>query len=816
MLLTAGAASTATASGGGSGPSASPAADVRPAVRNLQPPSSAEQPTDVVIAIDESGTLQAQLNLEKRAAALIIASELNPGTRVAVVGFASEGGKGATDVCKLTVVGDQRSRNELVNCLDLEIRPRSAADGNNTDYVAALKEAIGVLTDPEVYTGKQRRRIVYFLSDGWLDPAGQQETGKPAGGADANAVERARFDLNNTYLPLAKRHDIEIWPVAFGDGQHDTPIISAYDTRDQDIGYPLDQLADQGRPQQAGCLATSPLSSTVPWLLGADDLTTKLVPVLALARCSYPGAAVRGTVGQDAARVTIPAGVAAASITVLDAPAGARIVFRPPDPAGSSDRGGPDGGRADGAGGSGEGGSHTEGGKGALTVPVGVGGPVVSVRIAQPAAGTWSVTVQPAPGARDEGRPLTAVAVWSVSAWFSALPAVVAPGTDVAVGVQLWAAPEVLRDAKLMAGVKVQLAIEDLGLPSADAAKASAPVDLHDDGRVADGVPTGGRAGDGLFQGFVRVPKEAKGTLVLVARVSGSTLGVPLCGDGHVACLEIRQPLTVGTSAAATKVQPQPFELIGRVPQGGETAGDIVVSGASSAQRPGLAFGLAYADTGVTIASSRQVSTGADATTTRYSLRVDRSVRVGEHVRGQVIVYDLSGTPYVWTRVAFDLTVIRADDRPAMGGWVSDHWWAFVLLVAALVILAAWRLRPRPEPVGGLTVFLYAGDDLEPVAHYAAADEQAAELAFKVFGENGLRRLDEADRRTADYRIRRKSRDVVQFWRKTYARRRWHRVDWDVDGWPRLPVSGGIRLELHDNIRAAGRGPVGTAGGGGT
>jgi hypothetical protein len=804
-LATATAVGPAGADSSGSGPTAGPSPGAQAETRSLQPPSSVDQPTDVVIAIDESGTLQGQMQLESQAAAAIVAAELNPDTRIAIVGFASQGNKDATDVCDLMAVGDPKARAELTGCLGDRIKPRSAADGNNTDYVAALKSAIGILTDPRVYTGKARRRIIYFLSDGWLDPGGQEGAATLAAGADANAVGKARYDLENTYLPLAKRNNIEIWPVAFGDGTHDTPLISGQDPRGRDLGFPLDQLADQALPQQAGCLATSALPSSVVWLQGPGDLTAKLLPMLALARCSYPGVSQAGTVGGDAVQVAIPAGVAAASITVLGAPPGARITVRPPRASAPPGAG------------KGPGGGEDQGG---AVATVDDSDPVVSLALAQPAAGDWSVAAQAPPGSSGRGQPLTVVAVWSVNAWFSAIPAVVAPGTDIAVGVQLWANPDVLRDRKLMAGVKVQVKIEDLGLSSADASKAAAPVDLRDDGRGAGDPVTGGRAGDGLFQGFVHVPSGAKGTLVLVATVSGQSLGIPLCGDGRVACVEVHQPLTVGTAAAANAVQPQPSELTGTVPQGGETSGDIVVSGGNPTQRPGVAFGLANANPGVTIAGTQQISVGEAATTMRYSLGADRKARVGEHLRGQVVVYDMSGAPYVWTRIPFDLTVVHAADRPDMASWIGRRWWIIALVGLALVGLALAiylirRFRPRPEPVRGLIVRLYSGDGPEPVHHYSSPDPEATELAFRLFGEDGNRRLDQAEKNTADYRVRRKGRDVVLYWRKTYPHRRWQQVDWEVDGWPRLPVSGGITLELEDDIRRTGRGHTVVPEGGG-
>src|SRR5262249_1518186 len=111
------------------------------------PGGLAVAPVDVVVLVDESGTIKAPaLSQEPDAGAMVGLGELSGQAEVAVVGFAGADGPNQVpfDVdCPLTAVDSPDHRQFLGNCAG-KLHTRSEAEGNNTDFVSAIDEAVSI------------------------------------------------------------------------------------------------------------------------------------------------------------------------------------------------------------------------------------------------------------------------------------------------------------------------------------------------------------------------------------------------------------------------------------------------------------------------------------------------------------------------------------------------------------------------------------------------------------------------------------------------------------------------------------------------
>jgi hypothetical protein len=171
------------------------------------------QPIRVVVLVDESGSLSADdVREEENAASTIATSEISPRSQVAVVGFGSGGGTAGSpvdEVCPLTELASEAARAKLVQCVQ-NLHPRTDAEGNDTDFVAALDQAQAILAEPD---DQKRPKIVFLLTDGRLNVGGNPAYGPDPKTRNANAQDV----LDNRVLPELRAARVQIWPLGFGD-----------------------------------------------------------------------------------------------------------------------------------------------------------------------------------------------------------------------------------------------------------------------------------------------------------------------------------------------------------------------------------------------------------------------------------------------------------------------------------------------------------------------------------------------------------------------------------------------------------------------
>lgn len=135
-------------------------------------------PVDIVIAVDESGSIKPTvMTLERTAARLIALGEFAPTSRIGVLGFGGPDGDynaqtnpqpPVDPVCPMTKVDSPASRQALGDCIG-KLQIRTYKQGNQTDFIDAISDGVSELTG----TGNTRRPLLLFLlTDGKLDMVG--------------------------------------------------------------------------------------------------------------------------------------------------------------------------------------------------------------------------------------------------------------------------------------------------------------------------------------------------------------------------------------------------------------------------------------------------------------------------------------------------------------------------------------------------------------------------------------------------------------------------------------------------------------------
>ena len=364
------------------GPAAN-AASVRAGSASI--PFGTAEPVDAVILADESGSMQeysSEVTGERQAAAEIVQEEWSQQSQIAIYGFGSapdqRGAQSQAAIdqyCAPTELTNNAARDRLAECA-AEIKPRTAAQGNNTDFAAALTQALDVLRDAR---GTNRLLLVFILTDGQLDE-GPDSPYSGWGSTDAAGTAAAQNLIKNSstgILHQLRTVGAEIWPVGFGDA--DTNELSLF----------AKGGAQNACPVGSGAIPMAKIIA--PTVTGPEEIETiqsDLVGAFAEARCAValkppwkplpPGGSVRET-------VTIsPLATLGAFVVDKGDP---RVTVTYTDPAGHqiSDKG--------------LNGQASNSIDGAAYVMTGQSeSPLETLRLDSPLSGPWTVTFTSAPG----------------------------------------------------------------------------------------------------------------------------------------------------------------------------------------------------------------------------------------------------------------------------------------------------------------------------------------------------------------------------------------------------------------------------------
>jgi len=282
-------------------------------------PGVEDTPLDIVMLVDESGSLSdADVAREVQAAGTIAQTPLNPRSRVTVVGFGGVNGvkpnqAATTVVCQPTITSGAVGLEYLAQCVK-GLHRRTDAEGNSTDYAAALSQAMSYFSPGSSFAQQspaKATRAIIMMTDGALDVSQD-----PAYLPDWETAAHHAVDLQ---LAAARAAGAQVWPLGFG-------TISGTDRQ-----Y-LDYLAASGAQQSCDSRAASRPHATV--VQNPSDALNALYALYAAAGClgTSNGGSTLVPGGQTRwLEVHIPAIASDGAISVDKGNPGIRVDYLMPD-----------------------------------------------------------------------------------------------------------------------------------------------------------------------------------------------------------------------------------------------------------------------------------------------------------------------------------------------------------------------------------------------------------------------------------------------------------------------------------------------------
>jgi hypothetical protein len=341
------------------------------------PPVATGQPVNLVILADESASMQpSDVAGERRAAAEIVQEEWTTDSQIAIYGFGSKSKTPGVQpwpavdgYCGPTELTGSTARARLTQCAD-EIRPRTEAQGNRSDYFAALSQALAVLDARQAVA---RLPLVFILTDGQLDVGPNPSYGPPTSIAGENAV--AQQLITTQTLPALKSIGAQIWVLGIGQANAGELSLLA------EGGAQGDCPAGSGSAPGAVMTSSPPDSGTIE-----AEVQFQLLRAFAEAQCAAIGQTVQVQLpegGSVRKSVTISPLASAASLVIFKGDP--RIVVTYTDPLGRvvARSGGPSAGSADGA---------------SFTLTSSSQSAQETLRLSNPPPGAWQVTFTDPPG----------------------------------------------------------------------------------------------------------------------------------------------------------------------------------------------------------------------------------------------------------------------------------------------------------------------------------------------------------------------------------------------------------------------------------
>jgi hypothetical protein len=277
---------------------------------------------DVVVLVDESGSETPQKVADERATVgTIVPSLLNRASRVTVIGFGGVNhvvpNQVATDVaCVPTIASGAANLAYLSSCVG-KLHRRTEAEGDDTDYAAALGQAMSYLSPTSTATPPSPNgaiKIVLMMTDGAVDVhRDTQQYGTNWQLGEQTAI--------NAQLAAARQDDVQVWPLGFG-----TEIGSGL-TEAQALTT-LNALARNG----AAAVCDHKHTANQPhatWVNNPDDALIALDQLYADAAC-VGTQTTQGPASSGQLALTIPQIASAAAISVARGSAGVMVSFETP------------------------------------------------------------------------------------------------------------------------------------------------------------------------------------------------------------------------------------------------------------------------------------------------------------------------------------------------------------------------------------------------------------------------------------------------------------------------------------------------------
>ncbi len=613
-----------------------------------------DTPLDVVLLVDESGSLSgADVKREIEAAGTIAQAPLNPRSRVTVVGFGGANGVAqnqdpTTVVCQPTVTSGPANLEYLARCVD-KLHRRTAAEGNNTDYAAALSQAMSFLS-PGTSVGQQSpsgaTKAVLMLTDGGLYV--QNDPQYPA-----NWLPAAHHAVD-IQLAAARAAGVEVWPLGFG-------TISA--ANEQYLQY----LAAHGA--RAACDSRT---ASKPHAIVAQDSAKALNALYALyAAAGCIGTSSGGTTivtgGQSRLlTVNIPAIASDGAITVNKSNPGVQVDFLSPD-----------------------GTVITSGSLGGSTFQrSGQDTPVEVLHITNPQAGAWRIRLNAPSGLRSQLVSATAFWQGAVRVSIIASPPTARTSQRITVTLSVLSATGPITDRATLNGIHVGVSVAGDGL------SGQVPIPLSQ----ASGTK-GGTLGVGDYHGAFTAPSKP-GTLTF----TGTAYGYGL----HAT--EVPTEVTVGDAAALLQGTVE-FSAPDSVLRGQSIGGHVLFNN-QTGQTQKVRLTLSATPALATITAPKgEVTVPSGASTARFTIAVSRGSPLGP-ASLVVKVVDTSNLATVYGNDQLLVTVRKPPGWLAKYRWAIAGAVAILLLITLALYVRRLNRRRRVDVRGLFAVLSRDGEQV--------------------------------------------------------------------------------------------------------
>jgi hypothetical protein len=598
---------------------------------------------DVVVLVDESGSeTPAKVADEKATTLEIVTSLLNPGSRVTVVGFGGVNhvapNQDPTDVACQPTIASPANLGYLTSCVG-KLHQRSGAEGDDTDYAAALGQATSYF-NPETAYGRQSppgaTKVILMMTDGAVDV--QRNTQQY--GTDWRLGELTQID---DQLTIARSEQVQFWALGFGT-DYGTNAGGTIITKADALAY-LNAMAAKGAPAVCDGQRAS-VQPYAKWVDNPDDAFSTLGQLSADASCAGYNSGqkqIGGGVTSGSLTVQIPAIASGGVISVDRVNPAVQVSFTQPDGQQWTD-------------------SSALSGQDSS--------PVESLHLADITngdVGTWTIDLTAPSGLASEV--VRASALWqgAVRAVISANPASVRLGQPVCSELSLLGPRGPVSDPTTIPGLQIGVTVSGDGL-------SQQQVPISSTGRA--GCPT---TGAGTYAGTFAAPARS-GTLTFTGIAAGyglSTTYVPAT-------------VTVGpVTPPFTAVIQYPADPAGRrVQAGGSLPVDVVFTNSTgTAQKVLLTVSGNGTSPSIAGTSSVQTVPAGPSRTVPFSVAFPANSSAGVTLV-QVTAAAAANSKQVYASAPFDVTVTKPP------GFWAKYLWDVIGAVIVLILIALfvrWR-----------------------------------------------------------------------------------------------------------------------------
>jgi hypothetical protein len=659
---------------------------------------------DVVMLVDESGSeTPAKVADEKQTAGTIVQTMLNPRSRVTVIGFGGVNnvvaGQSPVDVtCQPTIASGAQNLSYLASCVG-QLHRRSEQQGDDTDYAAALQQAMGYFAPGSAITPPSPSgalKVVLMMTDGAVDVARD-----PAYTHNGLSWQEGEQQAINEQLATARTDGAQIWPLGFGTDTGPLPEPQA-------LSY-LNNMAQGGA--STTCDSRTVSKPHAVWVNSPSDAINALDELYAEAGClgsSTDHGQATGTQPVDL-HVTIPAIASDAAISVDRTNPGIQVLFYPP--------------------------GSTTPWSDASAISGSANSPVEVLHlnsITQADAGTWTIKLTGQPGMASQQVSATVFWQGAVRAIITPVPLTAKPGQRISVTLAVLGPNGPITDPATLKSLVVGITASGDGLPSPE----QVPV-----------TGAGGATGAGGYAGTFTAPNQ-EGALTFTGTAAGYGLYAT----------QFPGTVTVSTATAGFTATPA-FNVATTVQDGGSLAGQVIFTNQTGAARQvKLVLDSATGTASISPSGAFPVPAG-NPPSVPFTVTVDRNAPTGP-AWFRVSVVDAT-TGQVYNEVTQNVTVKKPPGFLAQ--WLLPIIGLLVLLALIIAGLLALRARRRwRKNVADLTAILRR-DGHELGAPLRAPQKWSDTFTFIIHDEGGPDpRLDWPQPGVPVYLVRRTSHGMVR------------------------------------------------------